>query len=83
MTVNNIRDYMQPGRRAHLVGIGGVSMAPLAEVLHGAGMVITGSDRQESAAVTHLRSLGIQVTIGHLPRERPGGGLRHPHRRRP
>ena len=67
MTVNNIRDYMQPGRRAHLVGIGGVSMAPLAEVLHGAGMVITGSDRQESAAVTHLRSLGIQVTIGHLP----------------
>jgi len=36
MTVNNIRDYMQPGRRAHLVGIGGVSMAPLAEVLHGA-----------------------------------------------
>ena len=67
MTVNNIREYMQPGRRAHLVGIGGVSMAPLAEVLHGAGMVITGSDRQESAAVAHLRSLGIQVTIGHLP----------------
>ena len=72
MTVNNIRDYMQPGRRAHLVGIGGVSMAPLAEVLHGAGMVITGSDRQESAAVTHLRSLGIQVTIGHLPESARG-----------
>jgi UDP-N-acetylmuramate--alanine ligase len=67
MSVNNIRDYMQPGRRAHLVGIGGVSMAPLAEVLHGAGLVITGSDQRESATVAHLRSLGIQVTIGHLP----------------
>ena len=57
-------------------------MSPLAEVLHGAGMVITGSDRQESAAATHLRSLGIQVTIGHLPRVWRRG-LHHPHRRRP
>ena len=39
-----IRDYIVPGKRAHLVGIGGVSMAPLAEVLHGMGMVITGSE---------------------------------------
>mgnify|MGYP000513605168 CR=1 FL=1 len=72
MASANIHDYIAPGRRAHLVGIGGVSMAPLAEVLHGAGMVITGSDRQESAAVTHLRSLGIQVTIGHLPESARG-----------
>ena len=33
-----IHDYIQPGRTAHLVGIGGVSMSPLAEVLHGAGV---------------------------------------------
>lgn len=39
-----IHDYIQPGRTAHLVGIGGVSMSPLAEVLHGAGVRITGSD---------------------------------------
>ena len=62
-----IQEYLLPGRRAHLVGVGGVSMAPLAEVLHGAGVEITGSDMQESATVTHLRSLGIPVTIGHLP----------------
>ena len=60
-----IRDYIVPGRRAHLVGIGGVSMAPLAEVLHGAGMVITGSDMRESPVVEHLRSLGITIRIGH------------------
>ena len=65
MTVNELQPYLAPGRRAHLVGIGGVSMSPLAEVLHGAGMVITGSDVRESPAVEHLRSLGIPVAIGH------------------
>ena len=44
----NIQDYFVPGCHAHLVGIGGVSMAPLAEVLHGMGMVITGSDMREA-----------------------------------
>ena len=62
-----IRDYLQPGKRAHLVGVGGVSMASLAEVLHGAGVTVTGSDQQESATVLHLRKLGIEVVIGHLP----------------
>ena len=61
MDNRNIRDYLQPGKRAHLVGIGGVSMASLAEVLHGAGVTVTGSDQKESATVLHLRKLGIQV----------------------
>ncbi len=65
MTTSDIVTYLAPGRRAHLVGIGGVSMAPLAEVLHGQGMVITGSDARESATVEHLRSLGIPIYIGH------------------
>ncbi len=67
MAVNNIHDYIQPGKRAHLVGIGGVSMSPLAEVLKGAGVQVTGSDMNESESVAHLRGLGIPVTIGHLP----------------
>ena len=41
MKTPDIHDYIAPGRRAHLVGIGGVSMSPLAEVLHGMGMEIT------------------------------------------
>ena len=67
-----IQDYIRPGKRAHLVGIGGVSMSPLAEVLHGAGVIVTGSDMHESAAVDHLRALGIPVTIGHLPQSVEG-----------
>ena len=41
-------NYMSPGRKGHLVGIGGVSMSSLAEVLAGMGLVITGSDMNES-----------------------------------
>ena len=67
MVSHDIHNYLQPGRRAHLVGVGGVSMSPLAEVLHGAGMTITGSDMQESRTVARLRSVGVHVVIGHLP----------------
>ena len=69
-----IQDYIRPGLRAHLVGIGGVSMSPLAQVLHGAGVIVTGSDMSESAGVAHLRTLGIPVTIGHLPESVQGAG---------
>ena len=67
MVFHDIHEYLRPGRRAHLVGVGGVSMSPLAEVLHGAGMTITGSDMQESRTVARLRSVGVHVVIGHLP----------------
>ena len=69
-----IQDYIRPGRHAHLVGVGGVSMSPLAEVLHGAGVSVTGSDLHESEAVDHLRSLGIPVMIGHMPQNVEGAG---------
>ena len=60
-----ISDFLVPGKRAHLVGIGGVSMCPLAEVLHGMGLCVQGSDMTESDTVQHLRALGIPVAIGH------------------
>ncbi|MCI9157031.1 MAG: UDP-N-acetylmuramate--L-alanine ligase, partial [Lawsonibacter sp.] len=70
----NIEDYIKPGAHAHLVGVGGVSMAPLAEVLRGKGVAVTGSDMKESDTVAHLRTLGIPVTIGHLPESVEGAG---------
>ena len=61
----DISTYLVPGKRAHLAGIGGVSMSPLAEVLHAMGLVVQGSDMSENANVQHLRSLGIDVSVGH------------------
>ena len=62
---NPISSYLKAGSKVHLVGIGGVSMCPLAEVLHGMGMQVQGSDMTESDTVKHLRSVGISVAIGH------------------
>ena len=42
-----ISEFLVPGKRAHLVGIGGVSMCPLAEVLAGKGLLVQGSDMME------------------------------------
>ena len=61
----DIHTYLKPGVRVHLAGIGGVSMCPLAEVLRGMGLTVQGSDMSESDTVRHLRSLGIDVAIGH------------------
>ena len=63
--MSDFSTYYHAGAHGHLVGIGGVSMAPLAEVLRGAGLEITGSDFNESENVRHLRSLGIEIFKGH------------------
>ena len=60
-----ISQYIRKGCRAHLVGIGGVSMRPLGLVLQDMGLVVTGSDMSASASTDELISHGIQVTIGH------------------
>ncbi len=61
----DFKNYLKPGIRVHLAGIGGVSMCPLAEVLRGMGLCVQGSDMTESETVKHLRNLGIPVSIGH------------------
>ncbi len=48
----------------HLVGIGGIGMSGIAEVLHELGYAVQGSDASESANVKRLQALGITVFIG-------------------
>ena len=49
----------------HFVGIGGIGMSGIAEVMHNLGYSVQGSDISESAGVERLRARGIPVTIGH------------------
>lgn len=63
--VDELKQYLQPGKHIHLIGIGGVSMRPLGLVLQGMGMHITGSDMNASVSTDELVSKGIHVTIGH------------------
>ena len=52
-------------RRAHFIGIGGISMSGLAQVLLARGWRVSGSDLSDSPLVGRLRGLGAQVSIGH------------------
>ena len=49
----------------HFVGIGGIGMSGIAEVLNNLGYTVQGSDASEGANVTRLREKGITVTVGH------------------
>ncbi|MEM9284805.1 MAG: UDP-N-acetylmuramate--L-alanine ligase [Pseudomonadota bacterium] len=54
-----------PTGRIHFVGIGGIGMSGIARVMLNLGYEVGGSDIVESDAVQHLRSRGVNVTIGH------------------
>ena len=60
--MSDFEQFLKPGKRGHLIGAGGVSMAPLAEVLAGMGLVIDGSDMAESEKTRYLRSLGMPLS---------------------
>src|SRR5689334_67126 len=51
----------------HILGIGGIGMSAIAEILHAKGYTVQGSDQKDSANVRRLRAKGIRVFIGHDP----------------
>ena len=63
----------------HFVGIGGIGMSGIAEVLINLGYTVQGSDVADSANVKRLRDKGAKVSVGHAAartrRRRGGGGL--------
>jgi UDP-N-acetylmuramate--alanine ligase len=54
-------------KHIHFIGIGGVGMGGIAEVLLNLGYEVSGSDLANNALIDHLRDLGATVMIGHDP----------------
>lgn len=52
-------------RRVHFIGIGGISMSGLAEILIDKGFSVSGTDTTDSQIVEHLRAMGAEIFIGH------------------
>lgn len=52
-------------KHIHFIGIGGVGMGGIAEVLLNLGYQVSGSDLQENSLIQHLRQLGATIMIGH------------------
>lgn len=63
--MNTIEWAAENGKRIHFIGIGGVMMNALALEMHRRGAVVSGTDRDDSETVAHLRECGIPVHIGH------------------
>src|SRR5512139_610121 len=62
-------------RVLHFVGIGGIGMSGIAEVLWNLGYEVTGSDMRESDTTRRLRDLGIPILVGHSPENVQGAHL--------
>ncbi len=52
-------------KNIHFVGIGGIGMSGIAEVLHNMGFTVSGSDLSESGNVKRLMNMGIDIRTGH------------------
>ena len=52
-------------KKIHFIGIGGIGMSGIAELLHSLQFIITGSDLNVSDRTNHLSNLGINIKIGH------------------
>ena len=52
-------------RRVHFIGVGGIGMSGIAELLANLGYVVSGSDEKRSAVTDRLESIGVRVSYGH------------------
>jgi len=52
-------------RHVHFVGIGGIGMSGIAELLANLGYAVSGSDEKRSATTDRLSTLGIRIALGH------------------
>ena len=66
MAQTQLKSLLEDHKNIHFVGIGGISMSALAEIMFNRGFSVTGSDMSDSDLIKHLKDLGIKVTIGHF-----------------
>lgn len=52
-------------KKLHFIGIGGISMSGLAEIIFNKGYKVTGSDMKHSITTNHLEEIGITIHYGH------------------
>lgn len=73
MDVKNILN--DTTKKIHMIGIGGVSMSGIADILLNMNFKVTGSDMNKSAVTDRLEKQGIHVTIGHFPENVHGSDI--------
>ncbi len=75
MTKKRSMQMLGKTRRIHFVGIGGIGMSGIAEVLINLGFTVSGSDLERSAITDRLAKLGARIRIGHNARTVAGSDV--------
>lgn len=65
MNENRIIQIFGSIKKIHMIGIGGIGMSGIADVLLRIGFRVSGSDSTESSITKHLQALGAEINIGH------------------
>lgn len=65
INLNNNIENLKKYKHIHMIGIGGISMSGIAEILHNWGIFVTGSDIIKSKITNKLLSRGILVSFNH------------------
>jgi UDP-N-acetylmuramate--alanine ligase len=73
--VTNMPSGLRSFGRVHIVGIGGIGMSGIAEVMHVMGYEVQGSDLGDNANTQRLRDMGIDVAVGHAAENVAGAGV--------
>ncbi len=73
--MENLANYLKIKKNIHFIGIGGISMSALAQILSNNGYIVSGSDAKESELTEKLRQSGIKVAIGHAPHNLDGAEI--------
>lgn len=68
-------DFLTGKKHIHFIGIGGSGMYPLAQILHGQGFYLTGSDNNETETLNAVRNMGIPVFLGQRAENIEGADL--------
>ena len=61
-------------RNVHFIGIGGIGMSAIAEILHSKGVKVTGSDITDNIIVRRLKKKGVRVFSKHAKQNIKNGG---------
>ncbi len=67
--------FLNSIEKIHFIGIGGSGMYPLAQILHGQGFSLSGSDNNETETLKAVRGMGISVFLGHSAQNITGSQL--------
>jgi UDP-N-acetylmuramate--alanine ligase len=56
---------IKSAKNVHFIGIGGIGISTIAQILHEQGKTVTGSDMEDSDHIHHMQEEGIKISIGH------------------